>query len=52
MLPDESIVELEPRVVQAFRVYYRGEDWPLSRDEVVYIAEAGERWQVRRTVLP
>jgi hypothetical protein len=52
MLPDESIVELEARIVGAFYAYPYGGDWPVDRDEVVYIAEQAGRWQVRRTVLP
>jgi hypothetical protein len=49
MLPDESIVEIDPRVRGVFDIHAV---WPIDTDEVVYLAEVGGRLVVRRTVLP
>jgi hypothetical protein len=50
MLPDFQVVELDDAVVGAVGTSYW--DWPIDADEVLYVAEAGGRFQLRRALLP
>ncbi len=56
MLPDEEVVEIEPRSLGVLGVFYWGDGfptaWPAEQDEVVYLVEDGPRGVLRRTVLP